>query len=170
MRSRVDSLKLAALFCLVLLPLLGATALAAEDRSSWSFHSELDLYLSLKAGAEYQFSDHFGIRGSLGACIISPAQFSYTLIGISHLSKPDSGLQFDIQYGLIQAIFDVIDADNRYAYWVPGVCAAIGYRSPRGHRFAMRAGGGIGLGYDLGAWRAPNLMPNLALEYGWRKP
>lgn len=148
----------------------------AAEHSPWSFHSELDLFLGLKAGAEYSFSDSFGLRGTLGFCLISPLQVSYTLVGVSHLRPRESGLQIDLEYGLIQAIFDVLEPvvdlvpnnDNTYAYWSPGACAAIGWRFRRGQVLSLRAGAGALFGYDLGAWTGPSFHPNIALQYDFK--
>jgi hypothetical protein len=156
------------IFGLILMALCALGA-GAEGTSPWAFHSEVDLFLSMKVGAEYLVSDDFGIRGSLGACIISPTQISYTLVAISHFMPPARPLQVDLQYGLIQAVFDAMPKDNPYTYWVPGACVSFGYRSPRGHGFAVRGGAGALFGYDLGAWRGPFLQPNIGLEYSWRR-
>ena len=153
-------------------------ALGAQARSPWALHVELDMYLSLKVGVEYRFSDLIGVRGSVGACIIAPTQLSYTLVGVAHLRGQSAGLQVDLQAGLIQAVADLIspslpqpgDVTQPYAYWVPGLAVSLGWGWPSGHGVAIRAGGGVGFGYDLGAWQGPELMPNLALEYAWRWP
>ncbi len=36
----------------------------ADSEGRWEFHSELDLPLGLKAGAEYRFTDQFGLPGA----------------------------------------------------------------------------------------------------------
>jgi hypothetical protein len=162
----------------VVFAVLGGVAFSAAPLNPWSLHLEMDLFLSLKVGVEYQFSDTFGIRGDLGVCVISPTQIGYTLIGIAHLMTPDSPFQCDIQFGLIQDIFDVLgqyiysepSMQHASAYWVPGACLSVGYRSPTGHQIGMRAGAGVLFGYDLDAWRVPSFMPNLAIEYSWRNP
>ena len=84
----------------------------------------------------------------------------------------------NLQAGLIQAVADVISpflpqpqgVAHPYAYWIPGLAVSLGYGWPSGHEVAIRAGGGLSFGYDLGAWQGPEVMPNLALEYAWRKP
>lgn len=167
------------LLCTLALSLLGSGALCGQERASWSLHAELDLYLGLKVGAEYHISDYFGIRGSLGLCLLSPTQISYTLVGVGHLRGPADGLQVDLEAGLVQAVFDVLEpvldlGHDGYTYpttyWMPGVCVALGYRSKSGHRVALRGGATVGFGYDRAAWQGPDLMPNLAVEYGYRKP
>ena len=141
----------------------------AEPAGSWEFHAEMDMYLSIKAGAEYHFTDTFGLRGSLGFLVIGPSQISYTLVGIHHLMPAEKSFQMDLQYGLIQAVFDVIAPETvPYSYWIIGACAAFGYRGHRGHCFRLRAGGGVSIGYDMGKWQSLFLMPNIALEYGYR--
>ncbi len=159
----------------LLFALLGSGPLFAGSWSPWSFQSELDLYLGVKAGAEYQFSDLFGVRGTAGVCIISPTQISYTLVGVAHLLTPESQFQCEIQFGLVQCIFDVLgqyvysipSLQNAYTYWMPGVCVGLGYHSPSGHGIALRLGGGVRFGYDLGAWQGPQLGPDLAVEYSF---
>ncbi len=145
----------------------GSAAFAAEAPCPWSFQSEFDLYLSLKAGAEYRFSDHFGIRGTLGACVISPTQFSWTLAGVDHFLGPASRFQLDLHLGLIEDIIDVL-GPLPSTYLVPGACLSFGYLSPSGHGIAIRVGAGVTIGYDLGAWQKPGFLPDLALEYSWR--
>lgn len=149
--------------------ILSSLSLRGEEVSKWGFHSELDLYLGLKAGFEYRISDHFGFRGSLGACLINPSQFSYTLIGIAHVMKPEKTFQLDLQCGLIQANLNFLDPEleEPYSYWIPGICAAVGFRTSEGHHFGIRGGAGISFGYDLGMWQNPSVMPNLAIEYGY---
>jgi len=147
----------------------------ADSEEWWEFHSELDMLIWLKAGAEYRFTDHFGLRGSLGACLIGPSQICYACVGISHLKPVENPFQLDIQYGLIQAVLDVISplvnngtVDSPYYYWVPGACICVSYLTEKGHRFGIRAGGGVGLGYEDGVWRDdPFFLPNVALEYGY---
>jgi hypothetical protein len=149
---------------------VGVTAFPGQSRTTWSFHTELDMFLALKAGAEYQFSDSFGIRGTLGTCVIAPAQISYTLVGVSHFRKPENEFQLDLQFGLVQAVFTIVSANNPYTYWVPGACISLGYRFASRHQVGIRAGAGVLFGYDLGAWRGPAFQPNLAVEYSWRIP
>ena len=145
----------------------GTAALPAQAQSPWSFQSEFDLYLSLKAGAEYRLSDHLGIRGTLGACVISPTQFSWTLVGVDHFFSSASRLQVDLQLGLIEDIVDVLGPIPS-TYLVPGACLSFGYLSPSGHGIAIRVGAGVTFGYDLGAWQKQGFLPDLALEYSWR--
>jgi hypothetical protein len=157
---------------LIIVMFLSAMVVAApaeESRPTWSFHSELDMFLGLKAGAEYHFSDSIGIRGALGVCIVAPEQISYTLVVVCHLCKPGSGFQLDLQSGLVQAVFPIVAGGNPYTYWAPGACISIGYRFATGHQAGIRAGAGVLFGYDLGAWREPALHPNLAVEYSWRR-
>jgi hypothetical protein len=149
---------------------VGVAALPGQSRTTWSFHSELDMFLALKVGAEYQFSDSFGMRGTLGVCVIEPAQISYTLVGISHFRKQENKCQLDLQYGLVQALFTIEPENNPYTYWVPDACISLGYRFASGHQVGIRAGVGVLFGYDLGAWQGPAFQPNLAAEYSWRKP
>ena len=149
---------------------------SAQTEATWSFHSEVDLFLGLKAGAEYRLSEHWGLGGSLGLCLISPLQTTYTLLGIDHLCPREGPFQFDLEFGLIQAIFNVLeplvdidpDIDWASAYWVPGAALSVGYRSPGGHIFAIRLGAGIIFGYDIGSWRKPSFHPNFALTYDYR--
>ncbi|MBN2051139.1 MAG: hypothetical protein JW760_11875 [Spirochaetales bacterium] len=158
------------IFFTVILFITLSFSVSAESDGWWEFHSEFDLYISLKAGAEYHYNDSFGLRGSLGACTLSPSQISYTLVGISHFQAPEKPFQLDLQYGLIQAVFDVIapsPESGPYAYWVLGPCLAVGYRNPKGHCFRIRGGGGLGFGYDWGAWEKPSFMPNVGIEYGY---
>jgi hypothetical protein len=158
--------------------LLGAGSLIGEESHPWSFHSEFDLFLAPKAGAEFRVSDAVGIRGSIGACIISPTMISYTLVGVSRLRPPEKAFQCNLEYGLIQAVFDVLEqeldlnpqVDMPFTWWVPGACVSIGYRSPKGHEFSFRIGGGVLFGYDRGAWQKPGFQPNLAIEYDFRRP
>lgn len=145
-----------------------------EEGSPWSLRTELDLYLGLKAGLDYRVSDSFSLRATLGACLISPLQASYTLVGVEHLLPEREGLQVDLEFGLIQAIANLLEPsldfdpaiDGIYAYWVPGLCIALGHRSATGRVLALRAGGGISLGYDLDRWQRPGFLLNLGLEYG----
>lgn len=145
-------------------------------QSPWSFHSELDLFLGLKAGAEYSFSDAFALRATAGACLISPLKMSYTIVGISHLMPRGSGLQLDIEYGLIYADFNalepIIDLDPSIswasAYWMPGASAAIGFRMKGGHQLSLRAGGGFLTGYDKYAWQTPQAFPMVGLQYDYK--
>jgi hypothetical protein len=155
--------------------LLAPVVLPAQG-GTWSFQSELDLFLSLKAGAEYDFSEDLGIKATAGVCLISPTQVSWTLVGVGHFMPPDSGFQLDLEFGVIQSIFDFLAPyvynlpamQNTYVYVIPGVCLGIGYRFPCGHQISLRAGGGVIFGYDLGAWGTPAFHPNLAVEYSWR--
>jgi hypothetical protein len=153
-----------------------APSLSAEEQHRWSFHSEMDLYLGLKVGAEYRISDDWGLRGSIGACVISPLMTTYTLVGVKHLRGPESPLQLDLQFGLIQAIFNVLEPavdldptiDTASAYWVPGAGASIGYRFDSGRVLAVRVGAGCLFGYDLERWQGPSFQPNIAIEYDVR--
>lgn len=156
--------------------LLADEAIAEPESSPWNFHAELDLFLGLKAGVEYRVTEKLGLRASFGATLISPLMESYTLVGIWHLRERRSPLQLDLQAGLIQATFNVLEPsldwdpkiDWASAYWVPGLAASIGYRSRAGHVFALRAGCGLLFGYDIGAWRGPSFHPNVAIEYDFR--
>ncbi|MFA6506032.1 MAG: hypothetical protein WCT14_08035 [Treponemataceae bacterium] len=149
---------------------------AAQEKKPWSFHAEIDVFLGLKAGAEYRVSDFFGVRGSLGACLISPLMTTYTLVGVWHLRERTSPLQLNFEAGLIQGIFNVlepmIDIDPAInwasAYWVPGGAASIGYRTRGGHIFSLRAGGGVIFGYDINTWQGPTFQPNIAIEYDFK--
>jgi hypothetical protein len=171
----VKRLGLSPIALILALAALGPSPAGAEEPGPWSFRSELDLYLGLKAGAEYRLSDSLGVRGTLGICAISPLQTTYTLVGVRHFRGPESGLQLDLEFGLIQAIFNVLEPivdldpkiDSAYYYWIPGACASIGYLSRAGHSFAIRAGAGLCLNYDLGRWQRPSFLPNLAIEYGF---
>jgi hypothetical protein len=155
----------------VLLMISGTAALSAQEGSPWSVHARLDVFaFSVKAGAEYGFTDQFGLSGSLGVCVINPLFIIYALTGVSHLMPPDRGLQVDVEYGLVQASLMVIETDNPSAYWVTGACITVGYRFPGGHQISLRTEAGAMFGYDLGAWRGPLFMPNLGLEYSWRMP
>ncbi|HEY9595355.1 MAG TPA: hypothetical protein VHE79_12820 [Spirochaetia bacterium] len=159
----------------VALLLLAPSSLSAQQ-GAWSVQSELDLFLSVKAGAGYEFTDALGIKGTLGVCLISPTQISWTLVGVGHFMDPDSGLQIDMEAGIVQSIFDVLgqyvypqeSTQNVYVYLVPGACVSIGYRWPSGHQVSLRGGAGVLLGYDLGTWQGPSFQPNIALEYSWR--
>jgi hypothetical protein len=169
-------MKMTKILCVIAAFALSVTAAQAEESSRWSFHAELDLFLGLKAGAEYRLSDSIGLRASLGTTLISPLMGSYTLVGIWHLKGRESPLQLDLQAGLIQATFNVLepildwDPDINWAsaYWVPGLAASIGYRTRAGHVFALRAGCGCIFGYDIGVWRGPSFHPNLAIEYDFK--
>jgi len=173
MRTPVAAVFLSFLLVLAL-PAAAAEPRGRNPENPFSFHSEIDLYLGLKAGAEYHFSEFWGLRGAAGFCVISPLQASYALVGVRHLLPSENSLQLDIQMGLIQCIFNVLEPfvdldpviDQAYAYWVPGICASVGYRGPSGHSVSVRLGGGLIVGYDLGQWQGPNLHLNIALEYG----
>lgn len=156
--------------------ILFAAPLPAEESPALSFYSEFDSAVSLKLGAEYSFSDEWGIRGSIGAIVIAPLQQSYAIVGVRHLRKPDSALQLDLEMGLIQAqifnLFEPIADMNPYtdtvgAYWLPGVGVSVGIRTKRGHLFALRAGGGYRFGFDLGKFQQEAAW-DLALEYGYK--
>jgi len=161
---------------IVIAALLLAPALAGAQAASWSFQSELDLFLGLKAGAEYDFSDFLGLRATAGVCLISPTQVTWTLVGVGHFMPPTSGFQLDAELGVIQSIFDVLapyvytqaSMQDTYVYVSTGACVSIGYRWPSGHQIALRGGGGLLLGWDLGSWSRPSFHPNLAIEYSWR--
>jgi len=144
---------------------------AGEKAVPWSFHTELDLYLGMKAGAEYRFSDLFGIRGSAGICLINPlGHFAYNLVGVFHLRQPQEPFQFDIHGGVIYANFVLPSEENGFAcYWNPGFCLAVGLRTRGGHVFRLRGGAGIACGYDSGAWEGPDLMPNIGIEYAYSR-
>jgi hypothetical protein len=173
------SLALAALAALV--P-LAPQSLAAEEpagaalRSPWSFHAELDLFLGLKAGAEYSFSDAFSLRGTFGTCLISPLKMSYTLVGISHFMPRGKALQLDLEYGFVYADFNVLEPVLRLdpkidwpsAYWMPGASASIGWRTRAGNVFSLRAGCGYLFGYDMYMWVNPTIMPLVALQYDYK--
>lgn len=160
------------------LALLGAAApaLPAQGAGTWSLHAEFDLFLGLKAGVEYRVTDSLGLRASLGACVISPLQFTYTLVAVQHFFAPDDPFQLDAEVGLIQATCDflepLVDLDpssaNVFAYWVPGAAVVAGFCPAAGQRIALRAGCGAIFGFDLGAWQGPKVHPNLALEYQLR--
>ena len=167
-----------ALVAPLLLALLVAARAGAEEESRWSFHSELDLFLGLKAGAELRFPGDWGIRGSLGFCLISPLQTSWTLVAAWHLLPRDSSFQPVLELGLVQSIFNVLepwvdldpDIDWASAYFVPGVCLALGWRIARGHVLSIRAGGGVLFGWDIGRWQGPQFQPNIAIEYDLELP
>jgi hypothetical protein len=161
---------------IVLAVLVLSPAVLSAQAGVWSFQSDLDLYLGLRAGAEYQFSNEIGIRGTVGLCLISPTQVSSTLVGVWHIMPPDNGLQLDVEAGLILCNFDFLNQyvytvpsmQNPFIYFVPGLCASVGYRWPSGHQIALRAGAGMTIGYDLGAWGNPSFLPDVTLEYSWR--
>ena len=163
------------------LALAGLSPLCAEEApqspaakpSAWNFHSELDLYMGLKAGAEYRFNDSLGLRGSVGVCLINMLITSYSLVGIEHFLAPKSRLQLDLQFGLIQATFNglellVYSDPQTRVHWISGACAAIGYRTKGGHVFSVRAGGGCDFGYDNETWLKPSFMPNIGIEYDFK--
>lgn len=177
MRKIRDKGLLAIAAFVIALAIVGPPAALGAERSPWSFHSELDLFLGLRAGAEYSFSEGFGARATLGACLISPLKISYTLVGVSHLLPRTKALQLDLEYGLVYADFNVLepvlDLDPKIswtsAYWMPGAGLAIGFRTRGGHVFSVRFGGGYMFGYDFGdEWQKPQLLPNIALQYDFK--
>jgi hypothetical protein len=154
----------------VLLVITGAATLSAQERSPWSVHARIDVFtFSVKAGVEYDFTDRFGLSGSAGISVVNPLLISYALTGVSHLTATDRALQVDVEYGLVQASLNVIATDTPSAYWLPGACVAVGYRFPRGHQVSLRVEAAAMLGYDLGVWQNVSFMPNIGLEYSWRK-
>jgi len=183
--TKRPALPVLAILFLALSGIAGSPGLAAEGAPSgpWSFHSEVDLFLGLKAGAEYRFDETWGLRGCIGICAISPLMTTYTVVGVAHLSRPGSRLVLDLEAGLLQGIFNVLepsldldpDIDWPNAYWNAGACACVGYRF--GNCFlALRAGGGVLLGIDRSAGetdlslQGPSFHPNLAIEFGYRPP
>lgn len=161
----------------VLLASLTSQAVAApregNAESRFCFHGEIDLYLGLKAGVEYSLSEFWGLRGAAGFCLISPLQASYAIVGVRHFFPPENPFQLDVHVGLIQGILNLLEpavdldpaVDSGYAYWVPGICASIGYGGRSGNVFSFRLGGGMLFGYDMGQWQKPALHLNAALEY-----
>ncbi len=153
-----------------------APSLLSAQAATWSFQSELDLFLALKAGAEYQCSDLIGIRGTAGLNVLSPTQVSWTLVGVGHVMPPTSGFQLDVEVGIIQSIFDFLrpyvyteaSMQSTCFYLIPGACISVGFRWPSGHQIALRGGGGVLLGYDVYEWQGPAFQPNIAIEYSWR--
>jgi hypothetical protein len=187
MRTRQDRRLLAIAAFALALAIIGPSArLWAEEPSAastesakhspWSLHAELDLFLGLRAGAEYSFTDALGLRGSFGACLISPLKMSYTLVGVSHLMPRRKTLQLDLEYGLVYADFNVLepvlDLDPKIdwpsAYWMPGASLSIGCRTRGGNVFSFRAGGGYLFGYDMNMWVKPTVMPLIALQYDYK--
>jgi hypothetical protein len=144
--------------------------------SRWSFHSELDLFLGLRAGAEYAFSDSFGLRSTLGACLISPLKDSYSLVGISHFRPREAPYQLDLEYGLIYADFNALemvfnlDPDINWPifYWMPGASASVGYRLKGGSALSLRVGAGPLLGIEDGKWVRVSFMPMIGLQYDYK--
>jgi hypothetical protein len=154
----------------VLAALCGMLPAAAGAQSPWSVHGRVDAFaFSLKAGAEYGFTDRFGLSGSIGVCVINPLMLTYAATGVSHLMPPDRGLQVDVEYGLMEADLNGLGTANPSAYWVPGAGVTCGYRFPGGHQVSLRVEAGALLGYDLGAWRNASFMPGIGIEYSWRK-
>jgi len=152
------------------------SGLQAEGAGTWSLQSEFDLYLGLKAGVEYRILDSLGLRGTIGFCVISPLMTCYTLVGVWHGFPPDNPFQLDVEAGLIQASFNVLEPyvnldptiDTPSFYWVPGAALAVGFCPAAGHVISFRAGGGCCVGYDLNKWQSPQFMPNIGLEYRLR--
>jgi hypothetical protein len=153
------------------------SGLHAEGAGTWSLHAEFDLYaLGLKAGAEYRILDSLGVRGTFGINVISPLMMTYTLVGVQHFFSPDNPLQLDLEFGLIQASFNVLEPyvnldpkiDTTSFYWVPGAEIAVGWCPSAGHVISLRVGAGCLFGYDSGSLQGPQFMPNIGLEYGLR--
>jgi hypothetical protein len=153
-----------------------APAPSRASTSRWSFHSELDLFLGLRAGAEYAFSDASGMRGTLGACLISPLKDSYSLVGISHFRPREAPVQLDLEYGLIYADFNALEMvfnldpniDWPILYWMPGASASLGLRLKGGHVISLRAGCGPLLGIENGKWVRVSFMPMVGLQYDYK--
>jgi hypothetical protein len=168
-------------FAFALMLMSPSARLMAEDlpeekaHSPWSFHAELDL-VWLQAGAEYSLNDSFGIQASLGASLISPLMTSYDLVGVWHLRGRERTLQLDLQAGLIQGYFNVLEPvvdldptiDLPMAYWLPGAAVSIGYRFKGGHILSFCAGGGVLVGYDSNAWQNPSFFPKVAIQYDYK--
>jgi hypothetical protein len=148
---------------------LNPAPLAAAQPPHWSFYSELDMYLALKAGAEYRFGQHFGVSASAGACLIGPSMISWNLFGVVHLRPFGRPFQFDLAAGVLQSVFDVIAPGDGgpYLYVNPGLALCLAYQHHDRFQIGARAGAAVAMGYDLGAWRQPAIMPNAAVEFRW---
>jgi len=160
------------LILIIILSVILLSSLYAHEYSSWSMYLELDIYFAIKVGLEYRFIENIGICGSIGLCIAAPTQIDYNLFFIYHIMKFGNPFQIDIEAGLLQCAFDVIspllpleEPVEPYTVWNPGLALSLRYQHKKSFQIGLRVGGEIMLGYDLGKWRDPMLMPNIALEY-----
>jgi len=162
------------LFSLLMLSLFLILPLYGKDIPGINFYLELDQMLSLKIGAEYSFSEKWGIRGSFGTSPLGLTTFTYSFMGVYHFSSPDDTWQFDLEWGLPLAYFNFIE--GRYADWDPiiddpfhgylfGFSLLIGYRASE-CLWGLRIGGSIWIENqrDTG-WKGPRFIPVVSLLY-----
>jgi len=165
----------------VLVLILLASGLGAESRypeTRWRPYVELDQMFIPKVGTEISIAPHWGVKGALGFSFLGLTAVGYEFIGVYHIRAEDRTFQWDVEWGLPLAYFDVFEGnvvdwddsiDDPYAGWAPGVSLVWGYRFRSGGVLALKTGilWVFEYRWDSG-WRSDYpVLPELSLQWQW---
>ena len=158
-----------------------ATALSAESRygdRAWKAFVEFDQMFVLKAGAERSLSPNWGIKGAIGLSIPGVTTVGYEIVGTYHVRPEDKRFQFDVEFGLPVAYFNVLEGiavdwdphvDGPFAGWAPGASAVWGFRFGGGSVLGLKTGVVALFEYQWDAgWRKRcAIVPEFALQWAF---
>jgi hypothetical protein len=167
------AIAIALLFCS-----LSAGAQSRYDDGPWRFYLEFDQMFVLKFGAEYSLSPHWGVKAGFGCSVFGPTTMGYELVGVYHIMDEQDRFQWDVEFGLPIAYFNVFEGnvvdwdpmvDDPFAGWGPGASLVWGYRFAGGSVLSLKTGGLVVLEYQRDSgWRAePLFLPEFALQWVW---
>jgi len=138
--------------CLIILLLLCSFSAFSESRfgkTSWSYYLEFDQMMVLKIGSEYSLSPDWGVKGGIGLSVGGFTVVGYELLGVYHLKDVDNRFQWDLEFGLPLAYFDVLEGnvvdwdptiDDPYIGWAPGASLVWGRRLKGGSVLSLKTG------------------------------
>lgn len=136
----------------VILFLSVASSVSAESRFGpdlWKSYLEFDQMLVMKFGAERSLSRHWGIKGGGGISVFGLTTVGYELVGVYHVMPPKNRFQWDIEFGLPLAYFNVLEGtlvdwdphiDDPFAGWAPGASLVWGLRFDGGSILCIKTG------------------------------
>ncbi len=137
---------------LIILLLLCSFSAFSESRfgeSRWRHYLEFDQMMVLKIGSEYSLSPDWGVKGGLGLSVGGITLVGYELLGVYHLRDIGNRFQWDLEFGLPIAYFDVFEdnvvnwdpmIDDPYAGWAPGASLVWGRRFKGGGVLCLKTG------------------------------
>ncbi|MDY7029527.1 MAG: hypothetical protein SVR04_14650 [Spirochaetota bacterium] len=135
----------------------------------WRHYLEFDQMMVLKAGSEYSLSSAWGVKGGI-------TLVGYELLGIYHLRGIDNRFQWDLEFGLPIAYFDLLEGsvvdwdpmiDDPYAGWAPGASLVWGRRFASGGVLCLKTDVFCLFEYqrDSGWWDDIPVLPELCLQW-----
>jgi len=167
--------------CIVFL-LLCSLSVFGESRfgeTAWRPYLEFDQMMVLKGGAEYSLSPSWGVKGGIGFSVGGFTVVGYEILSVYHLKKVDSRFQWDIEFGLPLAYFDVFEGnlvdwdpaiDDPYAGWAPGASLVWGRKLKGGGVLCLKTGVLCVFEYQRDSgWRDDLLiLPEISIQWIFR--